>query len=1412
MASSLQSLIVKHPTPFFSVGELALSAFALGPLPSFVPLIVLLSLLMIHGQRIARRHTRGRELLCSWISVTIGSAVAHWKAASTAVSNPTESLVAISLLSGATYSIVALSIYLYIRLRAPMNTGWAQLTLFPALWATVWSITSRVSPVGRLLNWWPAPVPSSYSWMLPFVGPVGIDWVVAGWAVVCSELGAQWLMGSSEDDLLETPNNKPLFSSRSKGLLSLATILLALTFPSTVSQNALPRSDVSAHTPLTVGCVLPTPLDGSHPKLEDFISETAKMTAAHVVLWPESAVVFNSEKEREDAFERIRQRDFSPLIGVAFDEYVVGDPEHTRNGFALVHKDQKPGDEVVQYYKRNLVPFTESFSKIPSVDPPVITQWQLKNPKGVTKPEWAPPPYTRPLPVTSSICLDFTSPTVFTNLDSRPALIMGPARTWDTTVGLAMWEQARARAEELGSMVLWCDGGSAGVSGIGGASIQEPMQIGGSSWMRTIGMPYPLEEKRTVYALGGDFSVVALLLALMGGGVASELLVAWTARGGTKMVTKGRKIAGRVPFMGRLISSGSTAGEDCWQTRTSHALLPSKLAGRAYRPSSQVRISRAWLHTTSAHNFLQSKLPRGLRGSLRSSTVSFDPSRLLARAFPLFGKKQPPQKDTSPDEPAADFELITSDDIPADIPPLLSHTPDPPDSSVTTPPQPSLSRTKSTLFRLKNISKVSIHLSSFTDSRASSSRTRTATDESDICLAFPKPPTHIPTPDTSVPGASIQSDTPPPPTESSAPDASTSSSINHDPFSAGCTVPADQDVTEPEPDTKLGPSVPRASLARRSSRLVKRNHRFTGSLKRFKSLSQILRDSFAPHPVDASSVDAIRNKKRWNHQPDSETVSSAPANPFVPLISPIPEVLRSPTHSSPSFAAGDTESDSSPPASISSLPEESPTPIPVPPPLRRKHSAPAGLGRGVSLVSHYQFVSPSELAASPLSLVRSSLVNSSARSSFLPPSPSWLSRNVNQFDPSELSATCPPSRISALSDSEHLRIPEIITYYRSALFAPDSPHPLPIPPPRIPVLPPQPCQSTASSSRPILQPLLTNVCPESPETDSGSFVTSPTPLDSTLYSPTSSTTPTTAFASALPSPSPQLPRRLSNISPVSVERHRQSIARLKKSRTSSPRAHRQLTLKASRTSLNPIYKDLSTRRQLSNGLKSTLVKAPLTPVSSGNSDHRTIFRPSIKQLESKQSPLPQDLALLLEAFFVQSGLLDSFSPPKMDYTGKNQDVVDFGGEVDYSGHQWFQEPPPRPEPQPVVQPYIPDDDVIKQNEAYDFALKAAPNVLYGRFKQYGQLGVLAWCSEFGEMIDSLKELGFSGNMFVATRAQALRTCEEILKLKLDIKMQIILMYLSSQVARLRRFLDGGERQWDDYPVPEFPLDYRAYSS
>ncbi|KAF9229075.1 hypothetical protein BS17DRAFT_770987 [Gyrodon lividus] len=573
MTVTLQAFILtEHPTLCFAIAELALASLALGPSPRFIPLVLLLSVLRIHGQRIAFLHTRGRELLCSWLFITAGSSLAHWAAAANALSSAAQSLTAVIVLSAITYLFVVLSLYLDIRVKGRLATDWAQLTLFPALWVTSWSVASHISPIGRLLNWSPVSESHSYNWIVPFVGPVGIDWIVAAWAVVCSELAAQWLMGFEDHEPLDRHCGQSLLSRRSKGLLALVTILLALTIPSFTFNNLPIRADIPADaTSLTVGCALPYPLDGSHPTLNDFISETSKMNAATIILWPESAVVFSSAKEREAAFSRIRELPVHAYVGVAFEEYVMGDPSRTKNGLALVHKDQKPGDEVVQYYKRNLVPcksghlpyrcfstketVTESFSKVPSVDPPLITRLLLHNPKGMTKPEWAPAPnFTRPIPITSSICLDFASPSGFTDLTSRPALVLGPARTWDTNVGLAMWEQAKTRASEIGSMVLWCDGGVTGVSGVGGGKIHEIMQVGGGTWMRTIGVPYPFDEERTLYGKAGEFSVIVFLMALMGGGVAGNHLLVEVSRGAFAALKGGRVALRKIPFVRRMIA------------------------------------------------------------------------------------------------------------------------------------------------------------------------------------------------------------------------------------------------------------------------------------------------------------------------------------------------------------------------------------------------------------------------------------------------------------------------------------------------------------------------------------------------------------------------------------------------------------------------------------------------------------------------------------------------------------------------------------------------------------------------------------------------------------------------------------------------------------------------------------------
>lgn len=106
------------------------------------------------------------------------------------------------------------------------------------------------------------------------------------------------------------------------------------------------------------------------------------------------------------------------------------------------------------------------------------------------------------------------------------------------------------------------------------------------------------------------------------------------------------------------------------------------------------------------------------------------------------------------------------------------------------------------------------------------------------------------------------------------------------------------------------------------------------------------------------------------------------------------------------------------------------------------------------------------------------------------------------------------------------------------------------------------------------------------------------------------------------------------------------------------------------------------------------------------------------------------------------------------FAGKRSDVVDFGGEADYSNVKWFEDRPareratvrltdfdlldftyllsiqpapshaPEPQPQQSAPQYQPSMPVIEQNANFEYALSAAPNVLYQKYKQYGQVGVI----------------------------------------------------------------------------------------
>ncbi len=99
----------------------------------------------------------------------------------------------------------------------------------------------------------------------------------------------------------------------------------------------------------------------------------------------------------------------------------------------------------------------------------------------------------------------------------KPGLILAPARTWDVTVGYTMWKQASQRAREVGSALLWCDGGEGGISGVAGHGYNEVTQVGSGSWVRTIGVEYPFDEnKRTWYARYGSTALLLFWALVVG--------------------------------------------------------------------------------------------------------------------------------------------------------------------------------------------------------------------------------------------------------------------------------------------------------------------------------------------------------------------------------------------------------------------------------------------------------------------------------------------------------------------------------------------------------------------------------------------------------------------------------------------------------------------------------------------------------------------------------------------------------------------------------------------------------------------------------------------------------------------------------------------------------------------------------
>ncbi|KAI0720030.1 hypothetical protein C8T65DRAFT_736201 [Cerioporus squamosus] len=1263
---SLASLPIRHPSRVYLSVAPILALGALSPTPSLTPLVLLLGVLRLHTFHLAPRRKWGVGVTQgSFISLAI--AIVHAGPSLHALSTPFTSIFVLALLSAFTTIVAGLALAAAYYAERGRHTSWRHATMFPAIWATVWAVVEYCSPIGQLTTWSPIVQLGGYAWLRSYGGQVAINWVVGAWAVVLADVAGAWIM--ELDDEIEGDAHPPLISfasddrlttngsaypkrgRRTRRTLLLATILIALAAPSYVMPDMPPPVSSPDVTPFGVACALPYPqrngvITGT-PSLEHYVAESKTLQAqAKVVLWPESAVHFGSSDEREETFKRISAEISNGTYwAIGFDEVVQTDSSDgvwkvgmRRNGLIMLGWE----GVVYEYYKRHLVPIAESFSMTPSNEKPSIFTMQLKHPRSYSAPKWAPAPnYTRPIDITASICLDFSTAASFAGLESRPALILAPARTWHTSVGLAMWEQAKARADETGSMVLWCDGGEGGVSGIAGRGMHAFRQVGPGSWTQTVSVPWPFDSRRTVFSAAGTSAALAIVWGIMG--------TSWMA-GGVASLLEGRE-DGTDGALGRVLALVSRPSD------IQHTPEPLE---EDFEEISYDELRLSLCPADPAHFAPVFDYQRAYRRSLLSrSRTSFTRLRKLSQASlkksrEVIGRSKL-RESTSPD----------------------SNTDREPHLAI-------------------------VHHSASSDSSSDASNS-------------PRTPPHYP----------------------SALLLETGPFGNPGLTGAGSpevyTEPAEHIVTEPD-DLALVVSATRPSRAKSISSSLKRLRTlskaslFSGARRHAPQVCQIL-------PTESSGAHTL-------HSPQSIQSHKLPELVFeqIDLSSVLDEDQR-----------------------LAIVPISQPDHLPQdpsPPRIEISKASPRISSTSLQLrLPRFEFVDPNSLAASipPSAVEGASLFGSAA------PSPSWLSRNVQTLE---------------------------------AAPATDSPAPLPIPPPPSPplyIVPRSLRPDTYYLRGPEIEFEFTTA-PQTPESTSSSL---------TLFDPSqreSLLAPTSVVGSR-----PTSLNRLSAIYRRSIVDNRQSLHSIV---AYSQERNGVGTIR--NTSLNVFLVPSETCDQtpsltplaLDNPLSS--LPEPELPDSAGL---HTIWTPHPKAHEYSEAVNFQPPPYLIS--FVKQ--IIHTSSMNMDLYHKEADTVDWGGEADYSGYEWFKDPPPRPEPQPqaTTDNYVPQPGVIEQNEAFDFALKSAPNVLYARFKQFGQLGVLAWCSEFSELIDALKQLGFEGNMFVSTRTQALKTCEEILRLKLDIEMQIIVMYLSSQIARLRRFLDS-DRQWDDYPKPQFPLDPAEY--
>jgi len=350
-----------------------LAVIGLSPSPNAAGLVGLLVVLQMHQRLFSKKVDK---LVSPWVAATIGTTISHLSAASNALQASFLSTILLAVISAVVSVIPIAATHIDAKFIGKNHRyTWFRLAGPPAFWASTWGVISMLTPTGRLLMWTPVTGMGPYTWISPYLGPWGIDFIVAAWSIVLTEAIAIPLSRHVQDpedmrniervtpytDNPDEPAHRDHSSFRLKSAFTIFLLILAI--PSLWTSTIPNPTYTSITTPFTVGCALPQthlPYMSPHsPTLHDYIMETRKMTNAKLVLWPEGTLKFDTEADRNETLNRIASDVLSIRkglhVGVGFEE-VSPEPRNKRaskrNGFALLVDNTT----VLQYYKRNLVP------------------------------------------------------------------------------------------------------------------------------------------------------------------------------------------------------------------------------------------------------------------------------------------------------------------------------------------------------------------------------------------------------------------------------------------------------------------------------------------------------------------------------------------------------------------------------------------------------------------------------------------------------------------------------------------------------------------------------------------------------------------------------------------------------------------------------------------------------------------------------------------------------------------------------------------------------------------------------------------------------------------------------------------------------------------------------------------------